>query len=67
MATILAASHADKINVLIMFQYRLISGLYLKKNRVCLFTCAGATRGRAYNRITVPMEYSNIYYQEKIW
>jgi hypothetical protein len=41
-----------KFNGLIIFQCGLLSGIYQKKNRSCVSTSAGATRGRSYKRFS---------------
>ena len=66
MATILPASHADKIQWLNNIPVWVDQwSLSKEKNRSHIFDSVGATRGRASKRISVTMEYSKICYPEK--
>ena len=66
MATILPASHADKIQWLNDIPVWVDQwSLPKEKNRSCFFASAGTTRGRTFSRISVSLEYTNFHYQEK--
>ena len=81
MATILPASHADKIQWLndipvwvdqwSLPKEKIEAASYSPKRNIlpylCFFASAGAIRGRTFSRISVPLEYTNFHYQEKIW
>ena len=56
MATILPASHADKIQWLNDIPVWVDQwSLPKEKNRSCFFASAGTTRGRTFSRISVPL------------
>jgi hypothetical protein len=68
MATILPASHVDKIQWLNDIPVWVDQwSLPKEKNRICFFASAGAIRGRTLSRISVSLKYSYFCYQEKIW